>query len=268
MDAIELFANLIAQRGKTCAGQYADTPAFRQLVDVRLIQETGVVQSICCEDCDQPHDAAVAYEDGQYGYFCPDLGFIAKDRSELVAITPDIKSFVENLADDLICKRRKSKPISGETWRVGAVETHAGDVVVHFHPVLQDSHDVNELKSALAKEVSSRFGIVITASGSLTIQPFETMSLKDIVCFNPSKRKFTIDMDIEAIVGVPQVNKGGRPSVHKANIEKIIEVRNREGRSLEGQNAEAKAIRAEYQALFPNKPPPSLSTIKTYISNS
>lgn len=266
MDAVQLFADLIAQRGNTCTGQYAGHPAFRQLADAGLIQKMGVVQSICCDDCDQPHDAAVVYEDGHYGYFCPDLGFVVKDRSELVAITPNVSVFVENLANNLNCKRRKSTPISVNTWRIGAIETHAGDVAVYFHPVLQDANDLNALKTALAGEVSARFGIIITAIGSLTAAPFVTVSVLDSVCFDQSKCQFCIEADIEAIVGVPKVNKGGRPNVHKANIEKIMITRRREGRSLEGLNAEAQAIKAEYSSLFPNESTPSISTIKTYLS--
>ena len=205
MDAVQLFADVIAQRGKTCVGQYADNPAFRLLADADLIQETGVIQSICCDDCDQPHDAAVVFENGQYGYFCPDLGFVEKDRSELDAFTANISRIVENLADDLNCKRRKSKPISGDTWRIGAIETHAGDIAVYFRPVMQNSDDLSAFISALGKEVSSRFGIVISAIGSLTIPPYVNVPITNIIHFDHSKRQFCIDADIEAIVDLPQI---------------------------------------------------------------
>ena len=142
---------------------------------------------------------------------------------------------------------------------MGTVETHAGDVALYFHPVLQDSADLNELKSALAKEVSYRFGIVITASGSLTAAPFVTVQLQDFMQFDQSENQFQIDADIEAIAGIPKINQGGRPNVHKANIEKIMIIRSRDGRALEGRNAEAKGVLEEYSAHFPNDTMPSKS---------
>lgn len=266
MDAVELFTELVAQRAKTCAGQYAGHPAFRQLCDTGLIEEAGVAQSICCDDCDQPHDAAIVYEDGQYGYYCPDLGFVPKHGSELAAITPNIQGFVEDLADDLNCKRRKSKPISGNTWRIGAIETHAGDIAVYFHPVLQDAHDLNDLKSALASEVSSPFGIVITTAGELNVAPYITVSLQNTFRFNRAANQFNLDVDIETIVGVPQINTGGRPNEYRKNIEKIMIMRNQEGRAVEGRNAEAKGVQSEYKTRFPNRKVPSLSGTKRYVT--
>ena len=267
MEPVQLFCHFVAQRQKTGAGDFASDPAFHQLMNAGLINDAGVVQSIHCDDCDHPHDAAVLHQNGSYGYFCPDLGFVSKARSELAAFQPCIAAFIAKLANDLNCKRRKSTPVSGSTWRVGSIATHAGDIVIYFHPVLQDEHDLNDLRSALALEVKASFAVILTATGVLSLEPYTTVSLPDCLTFDAQGNRLKFSACIETIVGIPIVNTGGRPNQYKRNIEKIMMERNCEGLRLEGLNAEAKAIKAEYQTQFPNESSPSITTIKSYLSN-
>ena len=136
MDAVDLFATLLAQRGRVLGIEYSSFPAYRDLINAGLIDESGVVSSITCEECDQPHDAPIVFEGSQYGHYCPDLGFIAKTRAELIAIRPNLGSFVAQIVDTLACKRRKSTPVDNNTWRIGSIESPAGDVVLYLHPTL------------------------------------------------------------------------------------------------------------------------------------
>jgi hypothetical protein len=64
-----------------------------------LIEETGVVSSLICYECEQTHDARVVYEGSQYGYYCPDLGFILQPRAELITAQPDVGAFIARIAD-------------------------------------------------------------------------------------------------------------------------------------------------------------------------
>lgn len=266
MDAIRLSSELVAQRHKTAAGAYLSLPAYQQLKQAGFVEDAGVVQSTQCDDCDSPHDAEVVFEGDTYGYYCPDLGFVAKDRLELVAVQFNISGFVENLANDLNCKRRKSSPVSGSTWRVGAIETHAGDISIYFHPILRDANDLLDLETALAKEARSSFGIVLTASGSISVAPFVTVALENCVSFDETNNQFCFDVEIEKMVGVPQIKTGGRPNIYKANIEKIMIARSRDGRSEQGRNAETEGILDEYQNHFPTEPVPSKSVVNRYVT--
>lgn len=266
MDAIRLFSELVAQRRKTAFWAYVGLPAYHQLKQAGFVEGVGVVQSTQCGDCDSPHDAEVVFEGNTYGYYCPDLGFVAKDRLELEAVQPNISGFVENLANDLNCKRRKSSPVVGNTWRVGAIETHAGDISVYFHPTLRDVDDLHDLETALAREARSSFGVVLTASGSISVAPFVTVELENCVSFDETHNQFRFDSDIETMVGVPQVNTGGRPNIYRTNIEIIMNARSRDGRSVQGRNAEAKGILDEYQNHFPTEPVPSKSVVNSYVT--
>ena len=136
MNALDLLATLFAQRGRIRSVEYSSLPAYDQLLKAGLLEETGVVSSIMCHGYDQPHDAKIVYEGKQYGYFCPDFGFIPKKRSELIATQPDLSVLAAQIADHLNCKRRKLTPLEGNSWRIGAIDSPAGDVVLYLKPTM------------------------------------------------------------------------------------------------------------------------------------
>jgi len=259
MDTTDIFAQLVAQRGKLLARSYSQYPAYDKLIQAGLIAETGVVSSIVCGECDQPHDAEIVYQDSQYGYFCPDLGFRQAHRAEIVSVEPKIAAFVAQIADHQDCKRRKSTPISGETWRVGALETAAGDVALYFQPTMLDAKDVHAVENAFNGEIKSAFGIILTSAGTLSVPPYITVSLRDALRFDPETGSFIVDADLRSIVGVPENRTGGRPSEYKDTLIKLIASR---------ANAETALILAEFKARFPNQNAPSLPTINRYVSKA
>lgn len=266
MDAVDLFATLLAQRGRVLSVEYSSFSAYRDLINAGLIEETGVVSSITCEECDQPHDAPIVFEGSQYGHYCPDLGFIAKARAELIAIQPNLGSFVAQIADTLACKRRKSTPLDKNTWRIGSIESPAGDVVLYLHPTLRDAQDIRDFQVALANEMKNPFGIVLTSNGTLSVPPFVTAQLQDVLGLDHVSGKITVVGDLRAIADVPEHRAGGRPNDYEKPIRDIFVLRAQQGRSLEGRNEEAKALRAEFSATYPKKICPSLPTVTRYVS--
>jgi len=172
LNAVELFVMLMAQRGRVQSVEFSSLPAYDNLVKAGLIEEAGVLSSMMCDECDRPHDAKIVHEGSQYGYYCPDLGFIPKPRSELIAVQPNLTTFVSQIADALNCKRRKSSSLDQGIWRIGAIESTAGDVVLYLHPTLRDARDIKDVKAALANEVKSPYGVILTSNGTLTAPPF------------------------------------------------------------------------------------------------
>lgn len=266
MDAVNLFAALLAQRGPALSTGYSSLSAYHELINAGLIEESGVVSSMMCGDCDAPHDAKIVYEGSQYGYYCPDLGFIEKHRSELVAVQPNLDTFVSQIADALDCKRRKSLPLDKDTWRIGAIESTAGDVVLYLHPNLQDARDLKDIQAALASEMKSTFGVILTSQGTLKASPFVTAQLDDVLRFDPKAGQFAVGADIRAIAGVPEQRTGGRRNDFRKPLSDLSALRASQGRMLKGRNEEAKALRAEFSTKHPNKKCPSLSTVKKYVS--
>lgn len=266
MNAVDLFATLLAQHRRVRSVEYSSFPAYNDLIKAGLIEETGVVSSILCDECDHPHDAKIVYEASQYGYYCPDLGFTSKARSKLIAAQPNLGVSVAQIADALACKRRKSSPVDKETWRIGAIDNPTGDVVLYLHPTLQDKQDIRDLQAALANEMKSPFGVVLTAKGTLSVPPYATVQLQDVFSFDPIAGELIVVADLRAIAGVPEQRAGGRPNDYRKPLGEIIAFRTSQGRTLQGRNAEAKAIRAEFQIQFPDIKCPSLPTVKRYVS--
>jgi hypothetical protein len=266
LNALDLLAAMLAQRGRVQSVEYSSFPAYGDLIKAGLIEEAGVVSSMICDECDQPHDAKIVYEGTQYGYYCPELGFVSKPRSEVIAVQPNLGAFVSQIADALDCKRRKSSPLDKDTWRIGAVDSPAGDVVLYLHPTLQDARDIEDFQAALASEVKSPFGVVLTSSGTLTAPPFVTTQLDDVLSFDGKAGKFTMAADVRAIAGVPEQRTGGRPNDYRKPLNDLITLRVSQGRTLQGRNAEAKALQAEFAVQFPDIKCPSLPTVKSYVT--
>lgn len=261
MDAARLLTALVAQKGRVAVAQIGTPESLKRLIDVGFVRECGVVQSVLCDECDHPHDSKIVFADGRYGIFCPDLGFVAKSRSDLVAIEPDIGRLVAWLGDHLGCRRTKSTPIHGNTWRVGLISTQASDVIVYIHPAMRDASDLQSVKDAMARETKAQFGVVLTADGALSVSPFQTLRLDECMFFDEGTGQFVIDIDLTESAGAPQQRTGGRPSPYHANLVKIIANRKAAGETLSGVNAEQRAIKASYSILHPNAPVPSKTTI-------
>ncbi len=266
MNQIELFSSVLAQRGRVRSGAYSTSPAYDHLIKAGLIEEAGIVSSVICDECEYPHDAKIIHEGSQYGYYCPDLGFLSQSRADLIAVEPNLCAFIGQIADALTCKRRKSSPIGKETWRIGAVDSPAGDVALYLHPTLQDAQDMRDFQAALAGEVKSTFGVILTSQGTLTAPPFVTIQLEDVLSFEPMAGKLIVTADLRTVAGVPEQRTGGRPNDYRKLLSDLFTLRANEGRILRGRNEEAKALQAEFQVRFPDIKCPSLSTVKKYVS--
>ena len=262
-----LFAEIVAQRRSVAAGPFANLAAFDALMGSGLLQQAGVAQSVHCDDCDMPHDAEVVFENDASGIYCPELGFIKKERHALALIAPNIGAFISQIADDLGCKRRKSSPIHGDTWRLGTVEMPTAEVALYFYPTLNHAADLEALERALASEMRSELGLVLTAAGRLRTLSFKTLRMAEYLGFDEGAGAFEFDGDLAAIMGLRKQRVGGRPNQHKENISKIHLERIAKGIAEAGRNAEAKEILATYKAEYPTEKAPSLSTVRRYLTD-
>ena len=263
--SITLLCEIIAQRGKALAVTYRAQEGYHDLIRVGLVREAGVVQSIVCDVCDDPHDASVVFEDGQYGHYCPELGLAALERDQIVGVEADIGKLVDGLASALDCRRQKSTPIHGETWRVGVSDPDQWGVAIYLHPRLQDATDLQDFEAALRREVASPCTVALTACGSLATSASQTVNLADVVDLDPVTGALVVISDLFAIAGVRPERKGGAPNRFRAEVKVLIAERERNGRTLPGTNKEAKAIISDFSERFPSAKAPSLATVKRYM---
>ena len=260
MAAATLLCEIIAQGAKASSDTFRLRTGYGALTLRGLVQETGFVQSLVCDECSQAHDAKVIFEDGQYGFICPEIGFVSVERTKLLGTKPELQTLVACIGEAFDCKRRKKSPVHGLTWRVGVLETVAGDLTIYFHPRLEGREDVLDLEAALQREVKSPFRLILTAGGSLVVPGTKSACLDEVLELDPVSGDVVECSDLRAIVG--------RPNVYGANLDTIIQSRLGNGQALLGRNEEGKAILDVYRKQFPNEKPPSLPTIKRYLTKT
>ncbi len=267
MTAIETLSSIIAQRGKASKSFYHGHAGFDLLAQTGFIRDSGLVQSVPCDACDDPHDAELVFEHDTYGYHCPDVGFVGLTVLSSRAIQPDIGKLVADLADAFDCKKRKSTPVKDETWRIGALETPAGDLALYFHPRLETEHDAHAVEAALLQETRAVFRLIISAVGTLSAPNAKGVQLSEIVEFGGDSGKLASLTDLRTVVGAPQEPSNGRPSPYAVKLSRLILGRIEEGSAIAGRNAEAREIGDIYTAKYPTEKAPSVSTIKRHMTN-
>lgn len=268
MSPVALLCGIIAQSGKVAATSYRDCDSYGQLVTAGLVRRQGLVQSVLCDSCDIGHDAAIVFEDGCYGHVCPEAGFVPIERPDLVAVEPVFDAMARQIAEVLGCGARAPLCIADQTWPIGIVRTDAADIAVYFHACLQTAQDLHALETALRGEVRARFGLVLTAQGTLTVPGMTTAPLDQVVGFDEAHGGLVAEADLSVLVGAPVKPKGGRPAQHADRIKAIIADRAANGHAETGRNAEIRAISEEYTTRFPGASAPSRSTIGRHLERA
>ncbi len=266
MSALNTLCNVIAQRCIVSKASCKELEGFGKLIADGLLHDDYVVQSVFCDACDDPHDAEVVYDQGKYGHFCPNFGFVQLSRENLIGIRPDIGKLVESLAEVLDCKRRKASPIHGDTWRIGALDTQAGDLVLYFAPTLNDEMCAKGVAIALTQEMNAAFRLVLTANGTLTVSGSKTALLNEVFELTGEGHTLSLLVDLNLIVGAPSKIRNGRPSPYATKLTNLILTRIADNTARSGRNSEARAIDQLFRAKYSKDQPPSLPTIQRHIT--
>lgn len=262
-----MLCEIIEQAGKVAALAYRDDARYSALLDAGLIQHDGVVQSVLCENCDAPHDAEIVFEGGSYGHFCPELGFFPVERTELVAVRPELTKLADQLHVAFECQSGTKSQLGSYTWRIGLVDTPGGRAVVYFHPRLLNEDDLNHFETCLRTEIRRDYTLVLTANGKLQYRNAKTCTLPQMVHLELGAAHMRQHDSVAEAVGAPPKQTGGRPSRLRDRVLALISNRAEQGLAKEGRNEEAKAVIDAYEALHPKDAAPKLPTVKAYVSN-
>lgn len=265
MNPVSLLSEIVAHGGKVNS-DFCDSDAFETLVRQKLLREAGVVGAVVCEGCDTPHSAPVVYEGEKYGFYCPDLGFAALEPATITAYAPNLPELVQLLAEAFECRQRKTSIISGQTWRIGRVETAQASVMLYLHPALQSEDDVRDLLSALGREPRSDWRLVVTAAGGLPVKGLVSVPLDELVEIDTETGDLRIIADPGTLAGVPRKNLGGRPSESGPLFVRILEERIASGEALEGRNKEAEAAMEVFAKRHPKHEALSRSRAREYVT--
>ncbi|WP_417729551.1 hypothetical protein [Roseovarius sp.] len=267
MSAVDFLAGIIAAGAKVSVASLAHPELVRSLLKQGLLRDAGVMGSVVCVDCEEPHAAEVVFDTDEYGHICPTLGLISRARDDIAAVDVSLPSLITSLADAFDCTRRKATPIHGNTWRVGAVHTDHGDVMIYFHPRLSDEIDARNLTDALSREVTSKWRLIITAEGRLPISGAATATLCEIASSPEDGEGLVSIVDPREIVSVPAAPKTGAPNRFGETIMALIRSRIETGTALPGRNEEAKAVLALIER-DPGSDVPTLPTVKSYVTKA
>lgn len=266
MNAVSLLCDIIGQTGKVAARAYRDDVRFDALLDTGLLEDDGLVQAMVCENCDLSHDAEIKFEFGSYGHFCPDLGLVPVERTDLVAVRPDLFALVKHLHAAFECPPGGISQLGPQTWRVGLVDTPGGRAVVYFHTCLRTDDDLVSLDNALRAEIRRDYALVVTAAGHLPFRDAATYTLATMVQMDLGAACLKKIVSVAEAVGAPPRPIGGRPSVYRERFHELLAERAAQVVAETGRNEEAKAVLLEYRRRYPNEAAPSLPTVKAYVS--
>ena len=266
MQPIALLFEILAQGRKVAASAYTDEPSFAALLTDGFLEPAGVIQSIPCSYCDALHDAEIVHHDGRDGYFCAEAGFIPVETSEFSAVRASVPKIIAALADTFECRARKSSPIAGATWRVGRVASDTGDIAIYFHPTLQTENDAKDVSAALPYEPRLTYRLILSAAGNLQMQGMKTVPLSEVIELDTSGAGFRSVADLRDLVGAPRKNPGGAPNLYGDLLTVLIKERIAGKIALDGRNAEARAVLADFKRANPDLKSPSLSSVQDYVT--
>ncbi|MCC1495083.1 hypothetical protein [Cognatishimia sp. F0-27] len=188
------------------------------------------------------------------------------DYPSVQALRPDAGRIVAALAEALGCKRRKQTPVHGQTWRIGALEAEAGEVMFYFHTKLQSEEDARSFSDALSREVRTQWRLAVTAAGTLPVAGSQAVRLDDLAELDHETGALRILATPADFVGMPRRNPGGRPSEQGPALAAIMSDRQDSGVALAGLNAESREIRAAFTVQNPSAKTPSIETVKRHLS--
>ncbi len=262
--SIETLCQILCHDGSITARRYRAKPGYKSLLKAGLIEESGVVEGWYCDDCSQGHAASIVHEQGRYGYFCLELGFVPLERDAIVAVKACVAKLISRLADLLKASTRKSEPVRGHTWRIGRLRSEHGDLSIYYHPALASADDLSELKLAIADEVGTRFRLILNATGTLPVGGSRVVSLSEVVEIG-SDGEIEMATDIWALAGLVVTSPTGRPNTYGAPVKDLARQRIASGEALRGLKTEANVIKG----LLWNeetKKGPSLTSVRRYLA--
>ncbi|MBB95954.1 MAG: hypothetical protein CML68_15350 [Rhodobacteraceae bacterium] len=265
MNAASRLCEIIAQGGKVSPDFYDDDRNFAAFKQHGFMREAGVLASVVCDQCSEMHSAPVVYDQLGHGYYCPELGLVELAPEQVIAYLPDLPFLIGKLADLLDCKQRKASPLRGQTWRIGAVTAASEQIMLFFHPRLQTEDDARQLQDALSRQARSRWQLVLASQGTWPMAEIATARLDEVVALDGETGALCLLVDPTTLVGAPRVSTGGRPSSYATRLKSLITARIERGEMVDGLNAEAAQLRAEFASAYPTETPPSLATVKRHV---
>lgn len=240
-----------------------------------FLVEDGVVDAVICDACDTPHRARTTREGDDWGWACPEEGFVPCPLDDLRRWQVTRQTFARKIAAPLTLPR--SFDASDEATgllRLGrmAVGDLRAELFLTFAPM--NAKLLAAITAAIAKLHAPDHVIVLQAlsepEGGIALLPScSALPLAEVLMIAPNGG-IAIDRDllercIADLLASRKVAAPGRPSGIQATHAVLSHLTAR-GLQPSGRNATARAVLAHWMDVFPGAPEPAESTVKGHLS--
>jgi len=240
-----------------------------------LLVEDGVVDAVICDACDTPHRARTAREGDDWGWACPDEGFVPCPLDDLRRWQVTRQAFARKIAASLTLPRSfDAVDEASGLLRLGrmAVADLRAELFLTFAPM--NANLLAAITTAIAKLHAPDHVIVLQAlsepEGGVALLPScSALPFVEVLTIAPDGG-IAIDWAllercIADLLASRKVAAPGRPSGIEAT-RAVLSYLIARGLLPSGRNATARAVLAHWTDVFPGAPKPAESTIKEHLS--
>ena len=237
-------------------------------------------ETVVCDACDADHPEEIEFDVERrcYVHFCPVVGIVTVNDTDLITYRFRPEWLVDWLARALRIPSRQGRGalVSGHVWQLGDAACGDTQVTMVFARRVSSRGDLDQLASALRPVHPADKGLVITTSAHIArnvLLPggFELLPLPEIV--RPAQDDLVLDAVRLGswIKGMPAATAKGAPTRSgppspRARVLQIYNARREQGLPFVSDLAEAKGILALWPQSAPDQKPPHVSTVRRHVS--
>lgn len=252
----------------------------RILADLGAVEPGALLHTVTCRACHSDHPATVDFDATTRGHFhfCPEAGFVTVDDADLATFRFDPGWLVEWLVNELriVSPARRRTLVPDRIWHLGDARCGETLLTVVLARKVTSQVALDHLASAVSTIPPGDLGTVVTTSPDVTRRVrlphgYEFLDLREIgragedrLVLDSAKLGSWVKATRRGAVRNVQ-SRSGRPSDGSVIIQLYKERRAR-GLPMINVSAEAREIRAEFQARFPDRDPTHLSTVRKHVS--
>jgi hypothetical protein len=249
------------------------------LVRIGAVQADALLTELTCAKCDLDHSAVVEFDPvgREYQYFCPEAGLVTVGGDDLTSLRVDPGWLLDCLERELsiVPLQHRRTLIDGRAWLLGEAILDRTSLTMALVIGRLAPEAQNVLASTLARIRPIELGIVLATSAdlspeALSPQRYDLLDIRDIIRAETDRLVFDREKFIARVKQLKESaveltrGRAGRPSTIEQTLELFHDRRARKIPFL-NKSAEAREIRADWLARFPQDKAPVFSTIRSHL---
>ncbi len=280
-DLLSLNVHLSSSRGAAIPAQ-----ALRQqfgngidrLLEIGAAHPGRPLSIVKCSACYEDHSAEVIYDAAsrRSWLFCPDAGQVWVDDAELATLHLNTNWLPDRLARalDLAPTPPRLTVIKEAAWLLGDMAVGSTNVSVALAVGIMGAAEIDQLIEGLGRRKLLDLGLLLVGGSHLppyvsAASKYAEVALDELASFENGSvcvERARLGAWIRGLQrgnGSP-VGSGGRTSKQK-QVLAVFDSRRSRGERYVSKQSEAKAIRSEWPAMYPDENPPGPSTVRGHL---